>query len=145
MEDQAISDQLERTERLADEVWKRARQFILLKQILFAIQLLGTFAVFLLIAYEPIHFTSFVDNRLLALIVCLVSILSQSLQVILGLDSRAEKYRLIATDIMRQMSDVKYRFYSEAPDQTDRLRTLRLLEDHIRERAFELDKHHLSA
>ncbi|SRR5216684_7133704 len=132
--DDHLAEMLGETERLVAVFWKRARLFLIIKQFLSLLQITSTIAVLFFISYAG---QQFVSSAL-----CVVAILSHAVQMILAPDLKAEKYRILASDIMQQVRNIQLQLYIEPTNDSERVRTLQILQtiqQNINERLFELD------
>jgi hypothetical protein len=132
----ALTAAFDRTENLARAFWKRAKQFLILKQFLSIVQLLSTVGILSVLQFGFAPFVLFSISGL-----CILSIIAQAMQLIISPDLKAEKYRLVANDIMREMNELRFRYYDSASE-TDRAQTFSLLNEFQRSifnRMYEVD------
>jgi hypothetical protein len=132
----ALTAAFDRTESLVHAFWKRARQFIILKQFLSVIQLLFTISILVILQFG---FAPFVILAISG--ICILSTIAQAVQLVISPDLKAEKYRLTANDIMHEMNELRSQYYDSASE-TDRAQAFRLLNEfqrNILNRMYEVD------
>jgi hypothetical protein len=132
----ALTAAFDRTEDLARTFWKRARQFLIIKQLLSVVQLLSTVVILFVCIFGAAPWVPVIIAG-----ICLLSIIAQAVQLIISPDLKAEKYRIVANDIMREMNDLRFQYY-ESTSETDRTQTFRLLNEFQRSifnRMYEVD------